>query len=87
MKIIEFDDAPDAPKKIVATPDTIGPIRTIEFDNEPSEVDPSAPERPSEWPAVSNKLANMKILDFAEDTNDKAKEAPRHKGIKIIEFD
>ena len=81
MKIVEFDNDRDEGRAAVATPENIGPVKIVEFDDE----GPSGPP-PRETPKAAPKA--IKIRDFgAEAEAGRKGDAGSGSKIKVMEFD
>lgn len=82
MKIVEFGDDPEEGRAAVATAESIGPIKIVEFDDD----GPSGPPPPRETPRAAPKA--IKIRDFgAEDKAAREGGTGAGPGIKVKEFD
>ena len=82
MKIVEFDNAPDEGRAAVATAESIGPVKIVEFDDDA----PSRPAPPRETPQAAPKA--IKIRDFgAEADADRQDGTGAGPKIKVKEFD
>ena len=86
MKIIEFDADRADERKPVATAQGLGPIKIVEFDDDPPSGRPSV--RPSS-PATPRAAAKpIKIRDFGAEAESARKgDTGGKRAIKIMEFD
>lgn len=82
MKIVEFDSERDEGRAAVATPENIGPVKIVEFDDD----GPSGPAPARETPKAAPRA--IKIRDFgAEAETGRTGDAGGGSKIKVMEFD
>ena len=82
MKIVEFGNDPGESRAAVATAESIGPVKIVEFDDD----GPSGPAPPREAPRAAQKA--IKIRDFgAEDEAGRERGTGAGPNIKVVEFD
>lgn len=83
IKVREFQaDGADVGRG-VATPDSVGLIKIIEYDKQPASGEPRHATRA---PAPRSAGA-MKIVDFDKKSSRKPADSPRRGTMKIVEFD
>lgn len=82
MKIVEFDNDPGEGRAAVATAESVGPVKIVEFDDEGPSGSPSPCETPQAAPRA------IKIRDFgAEAETARQGETGTGRNIKVVEFD
>lgn len=89
IKIREFGFEEEPAEKKTATPENMGPVKVVEFDNAPLPRTPAQRHNAGSSAVDVPTPSQIKVFEYDDQGRlvEKPKTENRHNGIKIVEFD